>query len=527
MTERRWGLLALGIALVGWILGGEWASIHAHDPENHFIDALTGLSFLLSGLVALDQRPRSRIGVLMIAYVVVNYLGNWGELHVPAVPAIGASIGQQLGAPIVAHIALSYPAGRLHTRFERAVIGVIYGVKSLASVVILLTFDPRHDGCRCAWEPAPFPSKAAVLTTSLAAQRADFVLGLLFLVAVWLRWRRATPGGRRELAPLWIAVCVICLVDLAGAFSSPDPVAQPFAYLVWELQNVLVVTVPIIFVWGLLSTQLARSAVGDLVIDLDKGALPGELRACLTRALGDPSLEMLYTRDGQAGWVDADGQPRPVPDPANGQQARDVTMVERDGQLLAALIHDPALDQQLVRAAAAAAGMAIANERLQAEVMAQLEEVRASRQRIVEAVTPNGAGSSGTSTTGPSSGWSRSPCRWPCSATAPAATRRWRHPLTRPTPNSGTRSPSCANWHAASTRRSSPKRDCPPPWKHSPTGQPCRFSWAPTSPGDCRGRSRPPPTSWWPNRLRTSPDTPAPPAPWLNCRYATGRCAWR
>ena len=208
---------------------------------------------------------------------------------------------------------------------------------------------------------------------------------MLFLVAVWLRWRRATPGGRRELAPLWIAVCVICLVDLAGAFSSPDPVAQPFAYLVWELRNVLVVTVPVIFVWGLLSTQLARSAVGDLVIDLDKGALPGELRACLTRALGDPSLEMLYTRDGQAGWVDADGQPRPVPDPASGQQARDVTMVERDGQLLAALIHDPALDRQLVRAAAAAAGMAIANERLQAEVMAQLEEVRASRQRIVEA----------------------------------------------------------------------------------------------------------------------------------------------
>ena len=52
---------------------------------------------------------------------------------------------------------------------------------------------------------------------------------------------------------------------------------------------------------------------------------------------------------------------------------------------LAALIHDPALDPGLVRAAAAAAGMAIDNARLHAEVRAQLEEVRASRQRIVEA----------------------------------------------------------------------------------------------------------------------------------------------
>jgi hypothetical protein len=116
MTRRRWGLLALGIVLLGWILGGEWVSIHAHVPENHFLDALTGLSFLLSGIVALDRRPGNRIGWLMIAYVVVNYLGNWGNLQVPVVPAVGASIGQQLGSPFLAHIALSYPTGRLRTR---------------------------------------------------------------------------------------------------------------------------------------------------------------------------------------------------------------------------------------------------------------------------------------------------------------------------------------------------------------------------------------------------------------------------
>jgi signal transduction histidine kinase len=48
-------------------------------------------------------------------------------------------------------------------------------------------------------------------------------------------------------------------------------------------------------------------------------------------------------------------------------------------------VHDPALDDGLVRAAGAAAGLAIANERLRAQVRVQLEEVRASRQRIVEA----------------------------------------------------------------------------------------------------------------------------------------------
>ncbi len=83
--------------------------------------------------------------------------------------------------------------------------------------------------------------------------------------------------------------------------------------------------------------------------------------------------------------MNARGQPEPLPGPGAGHGARTVTVVERDGRPLAALIHDPALDQGLVRAAAAAAGMAIENERLHAEVRAQLEEARASRQRIVEA----------------------------------------------------------------------------------------------------------------------------------------------
>ena len=182
-----------------------------------------------------------------------------------------------------------------------------------------------------------------------------------------------------------MAVCVIALIYLMEAFASPSPLADPFAYLMWELQSLLQISLPVIFVWGLLSARLARSAVGDLVVELDRPLPPGELQASLSRTLRDPSLELLYAREGQDRWVNARGQPEPLPGPGAGHQARTVTVVERDGRPLAALIHDPALDQGLVRAAAAAAGMAIENERLHAEVRAQLEEVRASRQRIVEA----------------------------------------------------------------------------------------------------------------------------------------------
>jgi signal transduction histidine kinase len=73
-----------------------------------------------------------------------------------------------------------------------------------------------------------------------------------------------------------------------------------------------------------------------------------------------------------------------LPAPGSG---RAWTAVERDGQRVAAIVHDAELDasQELVQAAAAAAALALDNERLKADLRARVEELRVSRVRIVEA----------------------------------------------------------------------------------------------------------------------------------------------
>ena len=62
-------------------------------------------------------------------------------------------------------------------------------------------------------------------------------------------------------------------------------------------------------------------------------------------------------------------------------------MVEREGQPVAALVHDPAVldDPGLLEAVSSAAQLAASNARLQAEVRAKLIELQASRRRIIEA----------------------------------------------------------------------------------------------------------------------------------------------
>ena len=69
------------------------------------------------------------------------------------------------------------------------------------------------------------------------------------------------------------------------------------------------------------------------------------------------------------------------------EERRSTTLIDRDGAHVAALLHDPALDDEpeLLEAVTAAAGIALENARLHAELRARLEELKGSRARIVEA----------------------------------------------------------------------------------------------------------------------------------------------
>jgi signal transduction histidine kinase len=105
-----------------------------------------------------------------------------------------------------------------------------------------------------------------------------------------------------------------------------------------------------------------------------------QLQPALARALGDPGLQLVFPVAG--GYVDAQGGAVPAPSAGRG-----VTPIGDAAAPAAVLIHDPVLADEagLVQAAGAAARLALDNARLQAEVKAQLAEVRASRARLVNA----------------------------------------------------------------------------------------------------------------------------------------------
>jgi signal transduction histidine kinase len=106
------------------------------------------------------------------------------------------------------------------------------------------------------------------------------------------------------------------------------------------------------------------------------------LQLALAESLRDPSLEVAYWLPDKGIFVDANG----VPTEPERQAGRAVHMLEKDGERIAALILDPALQDEpgLVQSVGAAARLALENERLHAQVLAQLDEVRAQRLRLLD-----------------------------------------------------------------------------------------------------------------------------------------------
>ena len=122
-------------------------------------------------------------------------------------------------------------------------------------------------------------------------------------------------------------------------------------------------------------------------------------RRLLARTLGDPSLQLVYWLPDRDSYVDEGGSPVELPD-REQQRVR----LAHAGEPLAALVYDPALpeDPKLLEAVSAAARLALDHSRLQADLRARLHDVRESRTAGERDRRANVAGSSATSTTGPS-----------------------------------------------------------------------------------------------------------------------------
>ena len=386
-TMGRRTILVMAAALTVGV-GVAWA-MFANEPGHvRVLDVilvlLVGWSFVAAGLLAWELRPESRIGLAMVVTGFLRLVAGLAQSQNVSLFAIGHALEVGYLAGVI-YVVLAFPSGRLENSLHRwlfALAIVAVGPLDVARLAV-----GGHDPQSCVGCPATLvievvdsPGAVAAVEIALFGLGA-FVAASAFAVLL-LRWHRASPRLRFAIAPvLWVGAASFVAILLMVV---NHVLEEPTGDVPHVLLDILTACVAFAFLLGLGRTQLARSAVADLVVELGNTPGPGELRDALARALHDPSLAIAYWLPDSQRYVDADGHPVQLPD---GDDRRAVTMARRDDRAIAALVHDPALrqEQQLVESVCAAAALAMENEQLQADLKARLEELSASRTRIMEA----------------------------------------------------------------------------------------------------------------------------------------------
>jgi signal transduction histidine kinase len=375
----RFALWPVALAAAGGTtaltLTGEIAESPARTAAS---GAVVGLAWSLVGLEEWRRRPARRIGPLMVLLGFAWFGSQLVWTDVSPLYTAGLFL-RPLFIAVLGHLLLAFPSGRLEGRLSRAIVAAAYLdtiVVNACSVVFQAPPSARVENL--ALVEANGALSDALRNT---ARGVGVALILVSLTLIARRWREATPPWRRAVAPvLWWGAAAAALGALRllndGLGRPLGPVEVAFF--------LLLATVPLAFELGLLRSRLARGAVADLVVELERTPAPGKLRDALARTLHDPSLALAYWLSDRQVYVDLDGRPFELP-PEGGSQL--TTIVEREGRRVAALVHDASLreEPELVEAVCAAAGLALENERLQAELRARLDDLHASRIRIVEA----------------------------------------------------------------------------------------------------------------------------------------------
>jgi signal transduction histidine kinase len=365
--------LAAGIGAAAVMAGGE-------DPAGGAeiaVSLLVGWSFAGSGIVAWERRPENPTGKVMVAtgFAWFAHELSWSTEPLPW------TLGQLFESTYlfgVGYLLITFPEGRVRTTAQRGILATALLILGPLQIAWMLFGYGDTPDCACPENvfriaDAPALSEAIVRFQQLLGTP----LAIAMVVVMVRRWRAASPSRRVAIAPVLVTGAITFALLIPWTLN--DALDEPLDDWPDAALELALAAVPVAFLAGLLRARLARGAVADLLVDLREQVEPGTLRDALARALRDPTLAVVYPLGDR--YVDAEGRTVALP------EGRSVTEVERDGRRIAALVHDPALgdDPDLVASAGAAAGLALENERLQAELRARLEELQASRVRIVEA----------------------------------------------------------------------------------------------------------------------------------------------
>jgi signal transduction histidine kinase len=348
-----------------------------------------GLGLLAAGALTLVGRGSARIADLALASGFLWFAPVWVAWQEG--PALVRSVAAGLGPvtfPLLVHLILAFPSGRLSSAAARALAGAAYAEAVVAALLLALFREPYLDqSCwaNCTVNSFLLASRPSLVRSAEVVDRWFVAAAAVALAAVWIaRLARMSPVARRLSAVVAVAALGFTGAVVARAVAlQRSPVEDPFdtgLRVIFAASAGSVILLAAALVGAVVRRYAERRAVAHVVASLDEAPEPGALQAALAGALADPKLRIAYRLSESGRYVDASGRAVADPEPSAGHTLTRLTRNERTIAVVSHAGATPDLESRLGRSIL----LALENERLQAEVLAQLDELRASRARLVE-----------------------------------------------------------------------------------------------------------------------------------------------
>jgi signal transduction histidine kinase len=382
--------LTVGLGALAVAQGpGRFTTYAGRSSSAAALTVAAGLALVVAGLVTAFSRPTGRTSDLAVLAGLVWFAPVWvgWDKGPPLVRSLGM-LAAGFTFPLLLHLVVAYPSGRLRGAVARGLLSAAYLEAALAAISRALFRDPFFDpDC---W--ANCTDNLFLVRSLPGLARAIEVVDRWFTVAAAAalvvlcagRLLRDSGPGRRALLPvalpaILLAAAVMTHIIALQRRPLEDP-SDPAFRTIFVIGCAAVILLAAGLVWAAVRTRVQRRAVARIATSLGRAPPPGSLHAALAQAVGDPELQIAYWLPNAQHYMDATGRPVAEPVAAPG---RAITALVRDGRRIAVVSHTAALPD-LEPELGAAVRLALENERLQAEALAQLDQLRASRVRIVE-----------------------------------------------------------------------------------------------------------------------------------------------
>lgn len=387
---RRTATIAAVVALsLGMEISGYLATPPGELPEISYttMHAFVPLVFAACAAVAWAIGPNPVPARLMVLFVVVWIPETFFYYIVGQIGWLWPIVrGVHLGWAVVAGIlVLVYPRGWLADRFDRVIARIALAISVVYFVGTLTLAGPGDiPGCVCAPNPYQIAEAPELLRAIDVGYRAVGA-GLMVAIAVRLlwRWMRGSVPARAVafVMPIallsWASMAVVQAAAYAAS-TTPGQVLRTVALIAMA-------AVPVSFVAGVAHARNMRARVADLMRVTREGADRGLWAESLARALRDDSVRVYWWEEDRGRYVDAAGQPMDSADAGRGHSI--LPVASPTGLPIALIRHDRVLtdNMRLLDGVSSALRLSVDNGRLRSDLERTLDQVRQSRQRIVEA----------------------------------------------------------------------------------------------------------------------------------------------